>query len=84
MAKLVKATVNYVVTQISPQDCERYAKPAGTFEVLDPDNFREAFVDSEEEGVELVRATLEEALGLSGGVALGNVSLEVIDTEETT
>ena len=78
MKTTITATVTYVLQdRTDPDDANRqqYRDPDKRFEVMDSDNFLEGFVASEEEAVELVRSVVEEALGLSGGIALGAVEV---------
>lgn len=81
MAKLIKATVNFVATRATKETCDQVGKPYGTIEVMDPDNIRYTFVETMEEAEKAVREYVEDQLGLSGGIALGNVDIETIDSE---
>jgi len=86
MKKVIKATVTFVVQdRTDPDDSNRaeHRNPEKPFEVMDSDGFREDFAMSIEEAEEQVRAAVEEALGLSAGVALGHVEIETLDMELT-
>lgn len=82
MRKTITASVTYVIqdrTDPDDQNRQDHRDPNKPWELMDSDNFRDAFVDSVEEAEQRVRYLLEDALGLSGGVALGVVD---ITTEE--
>jgi len=81
MAKLINITVTYRMQRTSQEVCEKLGQPLGTIEVLDSDGFRDSFHSTEEEAVARVTEVVEDALGLSGGVALGAVKVEVVDAE---
>ncbi len=51
------------------------------YEVMDPDNFRHSFVDTQEEAEQDVSELVQDAMGLSGGVALGRVDITTTDVE---
>lgn len=76
MKKLIKATVTYVLQDATMNSGK------GKYEILDSDGFREDFVNSEADAELAVREAVEDALGLSSGVALGNVSITIEDVQE--
>jgi hypothetical protein len=80
MKKLIKATVTYTF-QPTPADVQPPGGGRKEFELLDSDGFRDSFHDDLESATARVTENVEDALGLSGGVALGAVTLEVGDTE---
>jgi len=78
MKKVITASVTYVIQdRTDPNDEVRqlFRTPGKPFELLDSDNIRYGFVDSVEEAEENVREFIVDALGLSGGVALGVVNV---------
>ena len=81
MKKLIKATLNFTMQRASVEVCEKFSQPLGIIEVLDSDGFRQCFAETEAAAVESVRETLIDELGLSGGIALGTVDVEVQDLE---
>lgn len=78
MKMTITASVTYVVQDRTDPDDEnrKHRHPSRPFELMDSDNFTSCFVNTVEEAEEQVRKELEEALGLSGGIALGNVDIE--------
>jgi len=75
---LIQATVFYTF-QKTPADVNPPGGGRKEFELLDSDGFRDSFQDSLGEAEQRVRELVEDALSLSGGVALGSVK---ITTEE--
>lgn len=72
MKKKITASVTFIV-----QDNElENGKP---YELMDPDNFRETFVESVEEAQDYVVNMVEDSLGISGGVVLGHVTIQTED-----
>jgi len=79
MAKLIKITVTYKMQRASEEVCKRFNRPLGSIELLDSDNFRDSFHATEAEAIVAAQTVVEDALGLSGGIALGAVEVEVTD-----
>ncbi len=82
MVKQIKITINYTMQRITAAVADQFAMLPGRIEVLDADNFRHAFYETEEEAVADIKDTVEDAMGLSGGVALGTVQVEVVDSTD--
>lgn len=80
MKKLIKVTVFYTF-QETPADVQPPGGGRKEFELLDSDGFRDSFHDTLESATARVTENVEDALGLSGGVALGAVAIEVVDAE---
>jgi len=81
MAKQINITVSYRMQRASAEVCEKVGQPLGSIEVLDSDGFRDSFYETEEEAVEGTGNSVADMLGLSGGIALGTVAVEVVDVE---
>lgn len=75
MKKAIKATVVFTV-----QDNE--LENGMPYELMDPDNFRCSFVETVKDAEREVIDMVVEALALSGGLALGSVSIETVNLEE--
>jgi len=78
MKKTITASVTFVVQDRTDADDEnrKHRNPDKPFELMDPDGYRESFVNTVEEAERLVQQLIENELGLSGGVALGSVQIE--------
>lgn len=84
MKMVITASVVFVVQdRTDPDDDNRrlHRDPSKLLELMDSDGFRQCFVSTIEEAEESVRQTVEDGLGLSGGVMLGHVSIETKDIE---
>lgn len=73
---IVTATVTFIV-----QNSLSTNPGLSPLEILDSDGFREAYVHTLPEAEAYIRQIVEEALGLSGGIGLGNVTIETKDKE---
>lgn len=76
----ITASVTFVVQDRTDADDENrvlHRNPTKPYELMDSDGFRQDFVSSVDEAEEQVRVTIEDALGLSGGIALGHVSIKI-------
>ncbi len=73
------ATIKFTVQDRTDADDEnrQHRSPEKKFELMDSDNFREAFVESVDEAKIIVHDAIVDAFGLSGGIALGSVDIKV-------
>lgn len=78
MKKVIEATITYVL-----QDATHEAAKGRKYEIMDSDGFRQDFVNSEADAILSIREAVEDQMGLSSGVALGNVKIVVLDMELT-
>ena len=76
MKKKITASVTFIVQDNSHNI--GFGKP---LELMDPDNFREAFVESVEEAQDEVVKIVEDGLGISGGAVLGHVTIQTENIE---
>ena len=83
MRNVITASVIFVVQDRTDDDDENrmHRSPSKPLEVMDSDGFRQCFVNTLEEAEDSVRESMEDMLGLSGGVELGAVAIETQETE---
>ena len=84
MKVAITASVTFVVQdRTDPDDENRHRRnPSMPFELMDPDNYRQDFVNTLEEAELAVQQEVENSLGLSGGVVLGSVHIETKEIGE--
>jgi len=77
--KTINVTVRFTMQRASNAVCKQFAQPLGSIEVLDCDGFRHSFYETEEAATTDIKEFIEDALGMSGGVAIGNAVVEVVE-----